>query len=410
MLGVAPIPDGQRTSRFRLLQQGAAKLGWEERFGPVPLAVTFDPDYRPGELPDPLDPRHSKSFTNAQGQRQGTCVHLGNCDIGCDVRAKNTLDLNYIPAAEARGAEVRPLHLVRSVAANGTGYRVHFDRLEGGRRVPGVVDGGRVVLAAGSLGTTELLLACRDRDQTLPCLSPRLGHGWSGNANFLTPDVFPRSTPVDQGIGPTISAGLDLMDGAVDGQPIFIEDDGFPNVLLEALRSRTGTLRSLGAMALQRHLARGPGEKNPLRQVMVWLGEGIDAADGRLALGRRWLTPWRQELLLSWNPAASRPVIDAVLATHRRLSEATGGDLRVPAYWRWLRTLVSVHPLGGCGMGRGPAEGVVDHAGEVFGAPGLYVADGAALPRPTGRNPSMTIAAVAERTADLMIRSEGGAA
>jgi cholesterol oxidase len=49
---------------------------------------------------------------------------------------------------------------------------------------------------------------------------------------------------------------------------------------------------------------------------------------------------------------------------------------------------------------------VVDHRGQVFGAPGLFVADGAVLPRPTGRNPSLTIAAVAERSADLMIREE----
>ena len=53
-------------------------------------------------------------------------------------------------------------------------------------------------------------------------------------------------------------------------------------------------------------------------------------------------------------------------------------------------------------MGREPSEGVVDHRGEVFGHPRLYVADGAVLPRPTGRNPSMTIAALAERTAHLI--------
>ena len=32
-----------------------------------------------------------------QGVEQGTCVHLGNCDIGCDVDARNTLDRNYLP-------------------------------------------------------------------------------------------------------------------------------------------------------------------------------------------------------------------------------------------------------------------------------------------------------------------------
>jgi cholesterol oxidase len=58
-------------------------------------------------------------------------------------------------------------------------------------------------------------------------------------------------------------------------------------------------------------------------------------------------------------------------------------------------------------MGASAAEGVVDHGGQVFGHPGLFVADGAVLPRPVGRNPSLTIAALAERTARLMARAGG---
>jgi cholesterol oxidase len=49
-----------------------------------------------------------------------------------------------------------------------------------------------------------------------------------------------------------------------------------------------------------------------------------------------------------------------------------------------------------------PARGVVDHRGAVFGYPGLYVADGAIVPRPLGLNPSKTIAALAERIASLI--------
>src|SRR5262245_11811084 len=96
MLAVREIPLGQRTHRYQLLEKAADKLGYRDRFGSVPLAVTFDPNYN-YELSDPLDARHSKPFVNDHGEAQGTCIHLGNCDIGCDVRAKNTLDLNYIP-------------------------------------------------------------------------------------------------------------------------------------------------------------------------------------------------------------------------------------------------------------------------------------------------------------------------
>jgi cholesterol oxidase len=400
MLAVRPIPPGQHTGRYKLMQEAARKSGLGDRFRSVPLALSFDPEWN-YDLPDPINQVHSKPFTNEQGQHQGTCVHLGNCDIGCEVRAKNTLDLNYIPRAEQHGAQVRPLHLVRSI-----GYRVMFDRIEGGRLIAGEVRAGRVVLAAGSLGTTELLLRCRDQYRTLPNISRLLGQGWSANANVLTPDLYPKSTPVEQSIGPTISGGLDFMDGSVGGQRFFVEDDGFPNLMLNAVRAklRRGAFSLLG-QALRAHLARGEGELNPLGKVMMWLGEGVDAADGRLYLGRPWFWPWRQELKLDWNVERSRPVIEAILAAHGRLSKANGGSLQIPWYWTMLRSLVTVHPLGGCRMGQTASDGVVDHRGEVFGYPNLFVADGSVMPVPVGRNPSMTIAAIAERSAQLMAKN-----
>lgn len=403
MLRVGPIPAGQRTHRFQLLQRAAEKLGYGDRFESVPLAVSFDPEYS-YNLPDPIDPKHSKPFVNEQGVTQGTCVHLGNCDIGCDVHAKNTLDLNYIAAAERKGAEVRPLHLVRYLEPAGSGYRVVWDEVRDGSLVRGAAEADRVVVAAGSLGSTELLLRCRDEAKTLPRVSERLGMGWSGNANFLAPSPYPRTVEVNQGIGPTISSGLNFLDGSIAGQSFYVEDDGFPNLLINALTAR-GSKGSPFAWLLKRHLRRGLGEENPTKQVMVWLGEGIDGADGRLFLGRCAFAPWRRELKMDWKLERSRAVIDAIVATHQRLAAVEGGKYQLPLWWRFLKSLVTVHPLGGCAMGRSAADGVVDHRGQVFGYPNLYVADGALLPRPTGRNPSLTIGALAERVADLMSRA-----
>ena len=64
--------------------------------------------------------------------------------------------------------------------------------------------------------------------------------------------------------------------------------------------------------------------------------------------------------------------------------------------------LVTVHPFGGAAIAGGPEEGVVDHTGQVFGNPGLYVADGSLFPRAPGLPPAMTIAALAERQAELI--------
>lgn len=409
MLNLRSIPAGQRTYRYQLLQRAAQQLGYGDRFESVPLAISFDPDYHYG-LPDPIDPRHSRRFVNAQGVTQGTCVHLGNCDIGCDVYAKNTLDLNYIPVAEQRGAEVRPLHRVRYVEPAGMGYRVIWEQIRNGDLLPGSAEADRVILAAGSLGSTEILLRSRDEYRSLPQIGPRLGQSWSANANVLAPAFYPKSVAIHQGIGPTISAGLNFMDGSHSNERFYIADDGFPNVLLNAVRTaaRAGDPGGLLARLLDTTWRRGLNEKNPLNQVMVWLGEGLDGANGRLYLGRRWLKPWQQQLKLAWNVRQSQGVIESIIALHQRLSTVEGGELHVPLYWRWFRSLVTVHPLGGCAVGRNSQDGVVDHAGQVFGYPRLYVADGAILPRPTGRNPSMTIGALAERIAALIIRNSTG--
>lgn len=402
MLRVRTIPTGQQTVRHKLLQEAAEKSGYGERFFDAPLAVSFDEDYS-YDLPDPIDKKHTKAFLNDQGRWQGTCVHLGNCDIGCDVQAKNTLDLNYIAQAERSGAEVRPSHLVRCIHRDGSGYRVEFDRIQAGQLIRGSERAERVIIAAGSLGSTELLLRCRDEFRTLPEVSQALGKRWSANGNFLTPASYDDPDRVRQGIGPTIAAAVNLMDGAIDNRRIIIEDDGFPNLLLNALNDLASTSwLSTTGWSLRGFKRRDLDEKNPLAHVMIWLGAGIDGGDGRLRLRRRWHAPWSRKLSLDWRLKESHKTIEAILRVHRELTDATHGRLHVPAFWRWLRALVTVHPLGGCALGTTSETGVVDHRCEVFGYPNLYVCDGAIMPRPIGRNPSMTIAALAERSADLM--------
>jgi cholesterol oxidase len=399
MMNLQTVPDGQLTQRFKLAREAADALGYRDRLSKTPVAVSFSPDWN-YELTEPFDARHSRAFTNEQGQQQGTCVHLGNCDIGCDVRAKNTLDLNYIPRAEQCGAEVRPLHLVRRIEPLNPGYRVVFDRVQGGRLVRGEEHATRVVLAAGSLGSTELLLRCRDEHQTLPNISAVLGRHWSANANVLSMAAYADGARVQQAIGPSISGMIDFMDGALGSQRFVVEDDGFPNVLLNALRacldSRAGT--KLGR-ALLEQIESHVRDDERSRNVMVWLGAGMDAADGRLLLKRGGLSRTAGALDLRWKPEQSRSIVEAILAVHRSLTEATGGRMMPNPAWSLFKSLVTLHPLGGCRMAGSAETGVVDHLGQVFGYEHLYVADGSILPTPLGRNPSHTIAALAERSA-----------
>ena len=399
MMNLQTLPDGQLTQRFKLAREAAEKLGHADRFAKTPLAVTFSPEWN-YQLPDPFTPQHSHTHTNAQGQQQGTCIHLGNCDIGCDVRAKNTLDLNYIPLAEQRGAEVRPLHIVNTIERSNGAYKVVFDRIDRGRLVRGSETAERVLVAAGSLGSTELLLRCRDQHRTLPGLSPMLGRNWSANANLLSTALYSDPGRVEQTLGPSISSAIDFTDGSQGGERFVIEDDGFPNLILNSLRACLAAPGAAGfgrglLQQIEEHVRADPN----LRNVMVWLGAGMDKGDGQLSLKRRLFAPWVRDLDLQWTPQNSKGVIEAIADVHRKMTAATGGRLREGLPGSIFRNMVTLHPLGGCRMGTSADNGVVDHLGQVFGSPRLYVVDGAIAPTATGRNPSHTIAAMAERIA-----------
>ncbi len=133
---------------------------------------------------------------------------------------------------------------------------------------------------------------------------------------------------------------------------------------------------------------------------MPWFAQAVDAANGVLRLKR---VDGDHVLDLSWDVAQSIRAVDAVARMHQRLAAATGGIAMVPPAWFLSHDLVTPHPLGGCNMGDGPSNGVVDHAGEVFGYPNLYVADGAIIPEALGVNPSRTIGALAERIARILV-------
>jgi cholesterol oxidase len=398
MLDVQELPDNQLTERFKLMREAAQECGWGDRFRKLPLAVSFDPQWHES-LPDAHNDRHSTPFTNAHGRPQGTCVHCGNCDIGCQVSAKNTLDLNYLAAAENKGAQILPLHLVVALEPRGTGWCVHADKLEHGQRERACFTAQRVLLGAGSIGSTELLLRCRDQHRTLPALSPKLGQGWAFNGDFVTPTFF-TSRKISPSHGVTISCAIDLLDRSAEGQALFIEDGGVPNLAADFIQRRLkrrhyGKLRSFW-----KELAQAVNAADPLSNMMPWFGQGIDAADGRLYLGRLWYAPWRRTLRMDWKYQRSEAVVNAMVAVHKQLSAATGGTPWVPPTWTYLKNLVTPHPLGGCNMGITAADGVVDANGCVFGYENLYVMDGAAIPRAIGLNPSRTIAALAERNVE----------
>ena len=400
MLGSTPYPrDFPDLPKLGALERAAEGLG--RKVVRPDLNVTF------------------ASGPNAVGVRQNACNLCGDCCSGCNYGAKNTVLMNYLPDAYAHGAHIFTEVAVQSVRRSQGAWRVGFDRLGGGPATAlRFVTADVVVLAAGTLGSTQILL--RSRDLGLP-VSDRLGYGFSGNGDVLafaydtdepTRDVglggrVPRA---DTAVGPTITGLIDLRgpnpglgdaliveDGAIPGAlasviPLMLSaaSDGFPD-------EETRRLRELAGIPFGSH-------RGPVGRTLTYLVMSTDGSGGRIAMEN-------DRIQVVWPECGEQPVFDR---DNRLLAEATralhGRETPDPL-WAWTngQSLITVHPLGGCVMADDAADGVVDHQGRVFDPvsggvhDGLYVCDGSVVPCALDANPSLTISAIAERTAALLI-------
>ena len=400
MLDARPLspPDGRTLpARTVTFLDGCRRLGREPEL--VPIAVyTGAPRMSP----------HG-------GVQQLPCDFSGNCALGCATNAKNAMDVTYLPIAERNGAQVCSLHSAEAIVPSPDGgYLVRFaerdpDALE--RVEPGEIEAAIVVVAAGTLGTNELLLRCRDRHQSLPDLSPALGHGFSGNGDLVLTGTW-TDRDVDASWGPSITAGVDV---STPEHEAYIEDLGYPDQIVWFVEgmiaaaaitinpvqlARIVELFAYDRLAFKGAANRISHEREALfgggrtRGLLPYLGMCEDAADGQFVLDAD------GKLDLRWSPRASAKRIFELEHAMRALSDALDGHYLSSPLWDWPgRELLTAHPLGGCAMAEDPARGVVNELGQVHGYPGLFIADASVIPTALARNPSATISALAERTA-----------
>ncbi len=355
----------------------------------------------------------------ATGLEQNPCVYCGNCLFGCDVRAKNTLDSNYLALAELRhGVSIQPLAVVDGIAPSDRGgYDVSFRRLdEADPTSPATRDslhGTNVVVAAGTLGSTRLLLSCRDRARSLPHLSRALGQRFSLNGELLFAFAHGTSQRTDPGLGPPITARATVHTAQ---HVITVEDLGLPDTMLwyleGALPPAAGRIRALAALMAsyaRRTLGIGSrtsrlsleldsvvsGARTP--RTIPFLGMGTDSSDGRMHLDG-------DALEIDWDLRRNRALYREMTRVMASISEAAGGKFSTSFLYRWpMRKILTAHPLGGCAMGDDPDRSVVKDTGETWAYPGLYVVDGSIVPTALAVNPSLTIAALAERAAQQIV-------
>ncbi|MGW2631151.1 GMC oxidoreductase [Streptomyces chattanoogensis] len=433
MLGATPYPYTD-TPKTLAVEQAAARLGLA--VSRPPLAVSFGP--RSGAPPVRGAGIDEPPYGNLHDRPRSTCRLCGECDIGCNYGAKNTLDHTYLSAARHHHADIRTRCEVRGFEPRpgggyDVGYVVHDPALEGRRtatdRLPvHWISCRRLVLAAGTFGSTYLLLRNR---ASLPGISRALGTRFCGNGDLLGMVLHAtagaersRGLRLDGSTGPVITSAVRVGDAHDDdgssGRGFYIEDAGYPDFvawLAESAQLPGGIRRILG-FGLHRLRARLGGDPTSRISAQLalllgpavfsatslpLLGMGRDVPDGRMRLRRG-------NLDVDWTTLTSRTYFDRVRSTMRDIAGALGGDFLDNPLWWWGNRVITVHPLGGAPMGRHPGEGVCDDIGEVFGFPGLHVLDGSLLPGAVGANPSLTIAAVADRACDRILETDSPSA
>jgi cholesterol oxidase len=311
---------------------------------------------------------------------------------------------------------------------------VHFEPVDFGREAfdaPEMfISAGIVVIGAGALGSTEILL--RSRERGLP-LSGRLGSRFSGNGDFL---AFGYNTdrPVNgigfgdhdvgelPAVGPCIAGIVDIREQDELGQGLVIEEGVIPGAISVVLAKVFGIAAGMlgndtddGLADFYRERKRelqallGGAYRGSLHNTLTYLVMTHDDSNGQVVLQD-------DRARVNWAGVGSQPIFARVSELLERATAGLGGTyLRNPIWTKLFgHDLVTVHPLGGCPMGEDAASGVVDHKGRVFSGTegegvhdGLYVMDGSIIPRSLGVNPLFTISAVAERACALMALDKG---
>jgi cholesterol oxidase len=312
------------------------------------------------KIPMPID--WTYALDELKGEMKPSYTN-GDCALGVNNGGKHSVDVTYIAQAEATGlVNVMTQHVVTDVALGANGkYTITANQIQTDGTVVAkkIFTTKALVMAAGQPNTTRLLMRAQHYN-TIPNLPDGLGTNWGTN-------------------GDRIYTWTDLQDdfGYPQGGPVIYgslawDDPKTANTIIQASLPPTG---------------------GDLRTTMM-VGYGVSTGRGT------WSYDTSQDLaVLNWDSKSDEPLHQVIEARankiHGPLSALTDTTALAANTW---------HPCGGASMGK-----VADVSGRVVGHKGLYVLDGALLPGTSAAcNPSMTIAAVAERALEDIVKNDVG--
>lgn len=416
MLASRPHPRATQLLKVQALERRAKEAG-TEAFG-VDLYVNFDID-----------------GLNPHGVPQKPCIDCGDCLTGCNVGAKNTLYMNYLPVARANGTDMfthTQVDWIEKLA--GGGWRIHGRRHEHLFPESFTLDAGSVILSAGALGSPEILLRSQVHGLSL---SPKAGTGFSGNSDFFgiafngayrTNNLgfgnHPESPWRPFAPGPTIVGGIRYNKDRPLGQRMMVEDLSFPSAYVSAVMVALGmiggqpTKQEYESEEKARLAKDNPFDPyqpdNAMNHTMFYLVMAEDNAKGTMRLETEVFDP-NGRLEIDWDGAGNESIFTLINEELLRHAQVLDAHFISNPWWHFLNLhrLITAHPLGGLPLGEDYLQGAVDEFGRVFTGqggvhPGLWVADGSLIPSALGVNPSLTISALSERNVERMIKSMQG--
>ena len=390
MFGVEPVPEAERFAKYAGMRKAARAADRSVQLPPVTIM--------------------HRSGKNPAGLFQNACEYCGDCYSGCNAGAKITVGQTYIADAAHHGAEVFSGSRAESISQADRGWQilVKDQTGAGGSRQ---VEADILVLAAGTMGTTELLLRAKKRGLAL---SEMLGEKFSANGDDMVlaaeldepvnavatgyPTLAPPETPK---VGTHSMAMIDL--GDEDGHMCLYDGTMINMMAAMAPLNAIMEFRLRRAVKLLKDGIYG----DALSRTQLYYIVGQDDASGRLRLqGDSLFVDWPD-----YNTSTARVAAEEKVKT---LIEQMGGVFKKNPFESraFGGNRVIAHPLGGCAMAETVDDGVVAPDGRVFDLSngpngvheGLYVCDGAFIPSSLGVSPLLTISALAERT--MMLAAE----
>lgn len=417
MLRPTPYPENnngyRKLAKTEAMRQSALAMG--EKFRMVDINVNF------------------QEQRNHVGVEQGACSNCGDCVTGCNRGAKNTTAMNYLPDAKNHGAEIFTEVAVSHVEKQQDSWLVYFNMLGADRdkfdAPPLFVRAKKVFLCAGSLGSTEILM--RSANHGLD-VSDMLGQRFTGNGDVLgfgyncDQPVQGMGKVVEDDatgdVGPCITSAIDMRQRDSLEEGMTLEEGSIPSAISKIVIGALIRFDRILGIDTDKNpkdflkekwreivsLVRGPyhGAAN---NTQVYLVMTHDDGQGEMSLQD-------DRIAIEWKGVGKQKIFENVGDKLEKATQALGGTfVKNPTFTKLFNyDLVTVHPLGGCVMGDNAQNGVVDHKGQVFAGKegnslhqGLYVQDGAIIPRSVGTNPLLTISGLAERNCQLIAQEMG---